>query len=176
MNWTSFGQRYIRDIVYAANDGLVTTFAVVAGARGAQLATIAVVALGFANLAADGLSMGLGNYLGIKSERATELKGRYDERRESKNAAKHAVVTWVSFVIVGLVPLTPFILGGSAESSFTISVVATGVTMFGVGSARTFVTRQSPWRGGLEMLLVGAVASSAAFAAGLLADRFVNST
>jgi hypothetical protein len=59
-SWTAFGRHYIRDIVYAANDGLVTTFAVVAD-RGASLAGMVVLVLGFANLAADGLSMGLGN-------------------------------------------------------------------------------------------------------------------
>ena len=68
--WTDFGRHYIRDIVYAAHDGIITTFAVVAGARGAGLNKWVVLALGLANLAADGLSMAIGNYLGIKSERA----------------------------------------------------------------------------------------------------------
>jgi len=46
----------------------VTTFAVVAGVAGANLPLSTVLILGFANLLADGLAMGLGNYLGIKSE------------------------------------------------------------------------------------------------------------
>src|SRR3972149_1785745 len=48
--------------------GIVTTFAVVAGVAGANLPLPTVLILGFANLLADGLAMGLGNYLGIKSE------------------------------------------------------------------------------------------------------------
>lgn len=60
---------YIHDIVYGANDGIVTTFAVVSGSSGAHLAASIVVILGFANLLADGLSMGLGNYLSLKSKR-----------------------------------------------------------------------------------------------------------
>ena len=78
----AFGRHYLRDIVYAANDGLITTFAVVAGTRGADLGAFAVLALGFANLAADGLAMGAGNYLGIKSERAAELGAGYGQRVE----------------------------------------------------------------------------------------------
>src|SRR4029078_8063731 len=87
--WLGFGRHYIRDIVYAAHDGVVTTFAVVAGARGAGLGTRVVLALGLANLAADGLSMAVGNYLGIKSERAAELQGGYREWEETVHAARH---------------------------------------------------------------------------------------
>jgi len=62
------GGTYIRDIVYGANDGIITTFAIIAGVAGASLASKVVLILGFANLLADGLSMAIGNYLGIKSE------------------------------------------------------------------------------------------------------------
>ena len=65
-----FGGTYIRDLVYGANDGIITTFAVVAGASGASLSSLVVLILGFANLLADGLAMALGNYLGTKSETA----------------------------------------------------------------------------------------------------------
>lgn len=60
---------YIHDIVYGANDGIITTFAVVSGVAGADLAPAIVVILGFANVLADALSMGLGNYLSIKSKK-----------------------------------------------------------------------------------------------------------
>lgn len=67
---------YLREIVYGGNDGIVTTFAVVAGFSGAslgasqalELSTIAVLLFGMANLVGDGLSMSLGNYLSEKSE------------------------------------------------------------------------------------------------------------
>jgi VIT family protein len=52
-------RHYIRDIVYGAADGIVTTFAVVAGVAGGSLSTVAVLVVGVANLAADGLSMGV---------------------------------------------------------------------------------------------------------------------
>ncbi|MFH0951736.1 MAG: VIT1/CCC1 transporter family protein [Patescibacteria group bacterium] len=61
--------RYIGDVIFGANDGIITTFAVVAGATGGHLDATVVIILGLANLFADGLSMGLGNYLGQKSER-----------------------------------------------------------------------------------------------------------
>lgn len=61
--------KYIGDLVYGANDGIITTFAVVAGASGASLSHSIVLVLGFANLFADGLSMGASNFLGKKSEK-----------------------------------------------------------------------------------------------------------
>ena len=169
---TIFWRHYIRDIVYAANDGLVTTFAVVAGVRGAGLPAATVLILGLANLAADGLSMAVGNYLGIKSERAAELQDRYNERRESVHAFKHGLVTWIAFIVVGLVPLLPFFAGAAVEFGFWIATALSAVTLLAVGAARTAVTGRSPWRSGLEMLLVGALAGSAAFLAGWAVDRF----
>ena len=59
---------HIKDAVYAANDGIITTFAVVAGVVGASLDPVAILILGFANLLADGFSMGSGNFLGSRSE------------------------------------------------------------------------------------------------------------
>lgn len=60
---------YLRDAVYGANDGIITTFAVVAGVAGADLSAAVVLILGFANLLADGFSMAMSNYLGEKSNR-----------------------------------------------------------------------------------------------------------
>ena len=170
---SAFARHYIRDIVYAANDGIVTTFAVVAGVRGAEMNSIAILALGLANLAADGLSMALGNYLGIKSERAAELAHEYQELVETVHATKHAAVTWAAFVVAGLVPLVPFMLGTSARWSFHVSVAATAVTMFAAGALRTLVTKRRALRGGIEMLGVGVVAGGAAFTVGRLVAALV---
>jgi len=61
-------REYLAEFVYGGMDGSVTTFAVVAGAVGAELGVGVVLILGFANLFADGLSMSIGNYLSVKSE------------------------------------------------------------------------------------------------------------
>ncbi len=61
---------YVGDVVYGALDGIITTFAVVAGAAGAGLSSGVIIVLGFANLIADGISMSVGNYLSLKSEKS----------------------------------------------------------------------------------------------------------
>jgi VIT1/CCC1 family predicted Fe2+/Mn2+ transporter len=76
---------YIGEAVYGALDGIVTTFAVVAGVEGAQLSSGIVLILGFANLIGDGLSMGVGSYLSTKSRREYQQSERERERWEVEN-------------------------------------------------------------------------------------------
>ena len=71
-------QHYVGDLVYGANDGILTSFAVVAGVTGGSLSSGIVLIVGLANLFADGLSMGVGNFLSIRArESALEPGGRW---------------------------------------------------------------------------------------------------
>ncbi len=59
---------YLKDFVYGAIDGAVTTFAVVSGVAGAGLSPNVVLILGVANLVGDGFSMAAGNFMGTRAE------------------------------------------------------------------------------------------------------------
>ncbi len=72
----------LRAVVYGANDGIVTTFAVVAGVAGAKLSADIVLILGIANMVADGLSMGLGDFLGSLSEEKFKQRQLQMEKHE----------------------------------------------------------------------------------------------
>lgn len=69
-------EHYLREIVYGGSDGIVTTFTVVAGYTGANVSgsnliglTIGTVVLfGLANLFSDAMSMGLGDYMSLRSQ------------------------------------------------------------------------------------------------------------
>jgi len=63
------GISYLRDWIYGGIDGVVTTFAVVAGVVGADLPSKVVLVLGLANLVADGFAMAAGNYSGTQADR-----------------------------------------------------------------------------------------------------------
>ena len=73
---------YLRDFIYGAIDGAITTFAIVAGVAGAGLNAGVVIVLGLANLLADGLSMGVSNYLGVRADNQRLDKVRREEQRE----------------------------------------------------------------------------------------------
>ena len=59
---------YIKDIVYGANDGIITTFAIVSASFGAGFSSTVIIVLGIANLLGDGFSMAASNFLGSRSE------------------------------------------------------------------------------------------------------------
>lgn len=75
------GRGVLRDLVYGGIDGSVTTFAIVAGVAGAGLSPFVIVALGLANVLADGFSMAAGNYSGTKAERDNAARLRAVEER-----------------------------------------------------------------------------------------------
>ena len=88
----------IREIVYGGIDGIITTFAVVSGFSGAHLSAetavslsvAAVLLFGFANLFADGVSMGLGNFLSMRSERELYAVAEDREREFVRNDSGRA--------------------------------------------------------------------------------------
>jgi vacuolar iron transporter family protein len=95
-------QHYIRDVVYGANDGIITTtFAVVAGVTGRTLAPVTVLVLGVANLLADRLSMGVGNYLGIRWDERVREAQRLPEQEAFP--IRHGLATFLAFVAAGAV-------------------------------------------------------------------------
>jgi vacuolar iron transporter family protein len=151
-------RHYLGDLIYGANDGLVTTFAIVSGVAGAQLSPAIVLVLGMANLLADGFSMGASNYLAIRSAALAE-----GVNRGIREPLLHASATFGAFLAVGALPLAGYILCGS---SFRASAAISAATLFAVGAARSLVVPRGWFRSGLEMTLVGAAAAAAAYAVG----------
>lgn len=84
-SWMERFETYLPEVVYGSIDGIVTTFAVVAGAAGAELNINIILILGLANLFADGLSMSIGSYLSNKAERDNYQKHLRIEAWEIEN-------------------------------------------------------------------------------------------
>ena len=76
---------FLKDFIYGAVDGVVTTFAVVASVAAAGLSSGVVILLGIANLIADGFSMAIGNYLGTKAEQDDLKRTESDEYWQIEN-------------------------------------------------------------------------------------------
>jgi vacuolar iron transporter family protein len=162
-------QHYMRDLVYGANDGIITTFAVVAGVAGGALSTRAVLIIGAANLVADGLSMGVGNYLGIRShESALAARGLPEEEA---SPIRHGTATFAAFVVAGAIPLLPYIV--TPVASPWLSVLCTLAALFGCGALRSVVTVDRWYAAGLEMLGLGALVATAAYGCGALVGAIV---
>ncbi len=75
-------QHYLKDMIFGAIDGSITTFAIVSGVSGAGLSTGVIIVLGLANLLADGFSMAASNFLGTRAENAFRQSMRAREEAE----------------------------------------------------------------------------------------------
>jgi VIT1/CCC1 family predicted Fe2+/Mn2+ transporter len=161
---------FLRDFVFAADDGIITTFAVVAGSLGASLSPKIVLILGAANLLADGFAMASGNYLAVKSEEEYE-EAQDKGKSHYHSPLPHSAITFFAFVIVGLIPLLPFIFG--LPQSFYLSAALVLICLFAVGSARTMFTKKKWFLGGVEMVLIGGSAAAVAYLTGFLVDKYL---
>ncbi|WP_148413881.1 VIT1/CCC1 transporter family protein [Haloferax sp. KTX1] len=159
--------RYLPELIYGANDGIVTTFAVVAGVAGASLSPGIVIVLGFANLFADGFSMGMSNYLAERSEEDYhDARGDGHARTDGKTPVRTAAATFAAFIVAGWAPLFPYVL--RVEPLFPVSIAVTAAAFFAVGASRSLVTNRSWLANGVEMFVIGMAAATVAYAVGNL--------
>ena len=95
-------EKYVRSIVYGGVDGIITIFNIISGVTGAKLDTKIIIILGISTLLADAVSMGVSDYLSIKANKKMNKDKDLDEKKSS-------MITFISFVICGLIPLVTFI-------------------------------------------------------------------
>ena len=223
-------QNYLGEFVYGGIDGSVTTFAVVAGATGAELSSAVVLILGFANLLADGFAMSVGAFLSSKSERqyfekhkATEywevenipeaerqeireifqnkgfegelleqvvevitadkdrwvdvmMKEELGMMEESKSPFMMGLMTFISFILVGLIPLLVYVWDYFSKidgNLFMIAAILTSIGFIIIGFLKTYVTETNRWVGVLETLLLGALAAGVAYFVGDILEKMI---
>lgn len=95
----------------------------------------------------------------LSEELGLEVKGT--------DPLRAGLATFVAFLVVGLVPLIPFVVPDLPTSTrFLASAVATGMAFFGVGAAKGLVLGRSTLRSGLDTLLTGGAAAAIAFVIG----------
>lgn len=162
-------KKYLPDLIYGANDGIVTTLAIISGVVGASLPVRVILILGFANLVADGFSMGASNFL---SQR-TGMKA--SERPSLLEATRHGSATFVGFVLAGFVPMLAYLLPNLFADRFVLAVCLALLTLFVVGASRGFFSDVRWLRAGLEMLVLGALATAVAYGIGALGSLLVGS-
>lgn len=158
-------KKYLSEFVYGGMDGIVTTFAIIAGAIGASLSPGVVLILGFANLFADGFSMAVSNYLSTKSH--NDLHSTVPSEKEP---VKTAWATFLSFTFIGFVPLITFVIAPLSlfinEYKFELSILLTAIAFSSVGAVKAIIVGKERWKSALETLLVGGAAALIAYGVG----------
>jgi VIT1/CCC1 family predicted Fe2+/Mn2+ transporter len=85
------------------------------------------------------------------------------EEPDPKRARNSAVSIAASYIVGGMVPLAPYMMMHELYSALKLSVVVTLAALFVFGFVKGRLTGISPWRGGLQTVCIGGLASAAAF-------------
>ncbi|KAK1376245.1 Vacuolar iron transporter 1 [Heracleum sosnowskyi] len=67
---------FAKSIIYAGLDAIVTSFSLISSISAGRLSSVDVLVLGFANLVADGISMGFGDFVSSSTEKDVAAKER----------------------------------------------------------------------------------------------------
>jgi predicted membrane protein (TIGR00267 family) len=85
------------------------------------------------------------------------------EKPEANRATQSAVTIGVSYVIGGIIPLSPYFFSANSQHALYYSCAITMVCLFVFGYFKSKVTGQPALAGALKVLLIGALAAAAAF-------------
>jgi VIT1/CCC1 family predicted Fe2+/Mn2+ transporter len=85
------------------------------------------------------------------------------EEPDPQRARNSAATIAVSYILGGLVPLSSYMLVSDLRTALTFSVAVTLVALFIFGYVKGRLTGIPPMRGGVQTVVIGGLASAAAF-------------
>ena len=105
----------------------------------------------------------------------TMLVDEYGFTLDPASPIRAATVTFVSFVVVGCVPIFPLMFSSmlTANQTFALSAGATALTFVAIGAIRGHVLKSSMVRNAIETLIIGAAAATLAYVAGAFLKNIV---
>jgi VIT1/CCC1 family predicted Fe2+/Mn2+ transporter len=86
------------------------------------------------------------------------------EKPDPKRASRSAFNIGMSYVVGGLVPLSPYFFLHNSLDGLKLSAIITLICLYIFGYFKSKMTGVNPWYGGLKVMLIGAAAAAAAFA------------
>ena len=85
------------------------------------------------------------------------------EEPDPKRAGQSARTIAISYIIGGMVPLSPYLIFSSAKTGLIGSIVVTLIALTVFGYIKGLFTTTRPWKSAVQTVLVGGLAASAAF-------------
>lgn len=96
---------------------------------------------------------------------------------ETKSPFKIGAVTYISFVLMGIVPLLIYIwdyIGHFPSNLFIWTSIFTSITFIFIGFLKSYVTETSKVKGVLETLILGVIAAAVSYFVGDMLEGFIN--
>ena len=115
--------KFLSEFIYGSIDGLITTFAIISSSIGASIPNAYIIIISIASLLSDGYSMGVSRYLSYTAELKKNV--------QTKNPFISGIYTFISFVIIGSIPILPFIF--LEKNIFQTSLIITLVLFLLIG-------------------------------------------
>jgi len=85
------------------------------------------------------------------------------EKPEKGRSLKSALTIALSYIVGGLIPLSPYFFVTRASQALLVSVLVTLVVLFIFGAVKGRFTGSNVWKSGLETVVIGGLAAAAAF-------------
>lgn len=102
----------------------------------------------------------------------TMMKDEFGIVEDQTSAFKSALVTFISFNLIGFIPLLAYVLSYFSDSfrinTFLISIILTSIAFFLVGSIKGRIVGRRWVMSGIETLLIGGAAAIIAYYVGYL--------
>ncbi len=163
----------LRAAVLGANDGIVSTASVVMGVAGATNDKTAVFTAGMAALVAGALSMAVGEYVSVSSQRDVELLHATDEKDEDISSPwEAAIASLVAFTAGGIIPFVAIMLA-PIRTSVWIAVAAVVVALFATGYFSATAGGASRRRAVIRVVVGGLLAMGITYVIGVIFGQTV---
>lgn len=92
-----------------------------------------------------------------------------------ENPVRNGAAMGISYVIGGAIPLLPYLVMSEVLHAIPVSIVATLVGLFSLGSYTASHSKRVWWKAGLEMLILAATAGFVGYGVGQLVERVMGS-
>jgi cation transport ATPase len=161
--------KYLGEFALGSIDSLITNFVVISSALGGNVANDKYIIILFclANCFGDGLSMAVSQYNNKSTEIAQKLS-------KNKSAIMSGLVTFISFVLMGLIPIIPFVYysNDKIEIAKKMSILITLLAFFIIGIIKGYYLNCCMTYYGLETLILGSISAIIAYSIGKIVDQY----
>lgn len=152
---------FLRNFIFGAEDGLVSTVGLLSGISFAGLGTRVIILSGVILLMVEAISMAAGVYISEDSEK--EL-----DHNEKENQLTDAVIMFFSYALIGMIPLLPYVAINDTRTAFFWSVAFSLLALFCVGLFKGFFVHGHPIKSAVKFTLIGGVVIAVAVFVGTL--------
>jgi predicted membrane protein (TIGR00267 family) len=168
--------QFLRDIIFGANDAILTNLGIIAGFTVALKDNHYIVLACLVDIFISAFAMSFGTFMSRTSEQDF-LKTKLNEQtlNDASDAMGHpftaSVIMWITYILSGIIPLLPFFFGLQATTALVIAMIVGIGTFFILGLVKGAITKTHILHSGLQFLFFGVISAVIGLVVGRLANN-----